>query len=62
MKSWTMGYVGDGWQEQEEDERDCSHCQYWDSHSGECRNPESDYYESTMRGEEGCDEWGEWIP
>ena len=59
MKIMTMGFVGDGWEEHDtDDERTCENCQYWDGHSDECRNPESEYYESTMHGEAGCDEWG----
>lgn len=59
MKSWTMGFVGDGWEEHDtDDERTCENCQYWDGHSDECRNPESEYYESARHGEAGCDEWG----
>lgn len=45
-----------------EPKAECGGCQYWDGDDGRCRNPESEYYESTMRGEEWCDEWGEREP
>ena len=45
-----------------EPKEECGGCQYWDGDDGRCRNPESEYYESTRHGEAGCDEWGEWKP
>lgn len=60
-----LWFCADGESKEEhdtDDERDCTHCQYWDGHSDECRNPESEYFESTMHGEAGCDAWGEWKP
>lgn len=63
MKVMTMGFVGDGWETHDtDDERDCEHCQYWEAHSGECKNPDSEYFDSTRHYEAGCDAWKEWQP